>query len=60
MFKLYYLANQLGDIHGEKYLNGSFESLALAQSQALSDGVAHYSIEQLDDNGAGILIAYIV
>lgn len=60
MFKLYYLVDQLGDIHGDKYLNGTFASLALAQAHAASDGMAHYSVEQLDDNGAGILIAYIV
>lgn len=50
-FNLYYLINQAGDIGGDKYLQGSYSDISSAQSQATTDGVQHYSIEQNDGSG---------
>lgn len=49
MFKLYYLVNQAGALDGDKALKGVFGSLALAQAQASTDGISHYSVEQIQD-----------
>jgi hypothetical protein len=49
-FILYYLADQSDDINGAKTLTGSFMDLPSAQAQAVSDGVAHYSVEETLDN----------
>ena len=58
MFNLYYLVDQSGDIAGDKTFAGDFDSIALAQQQALTDGVSHFSVEF--DNGSGFAIVYII
>jgi hypothetical protein len=58
MYSLFYLADQNGDINGDKIFEGYFVSIADAQAKAAADGVAHYSIEV--DAGADVRIVFIV
>ena len=64
MFKLWYLADQSASdefgINGAKTFTGVFTSLADAQAKAVSDGVAHYSVEQSQDAGGIFCIVFIV
>ena len=46
MVNLYYLIDQAGDIAGAKTFTGSYADVAAAQSQAVADSVAHFSVEQ--------------
>ena len=57
MFKLYYLVDQNGDIYGAKTLRGAYPTLAAAQVQAVSDGIAHYSVEET--TGTDIQVCYV-
>lgn len=60
MFILYYLANQTGDIYGDKHLVGTYANLASAQAKALADGVTHYSVETDLGNSQNFCIVYLV
>jgi hypothetical protein len=62
MFKLYYLIDQTAanGIDDAKTLQGSYDDQADAQAQAVSDGVSHYSIEQLNEDGYSTTIVFIV
>lgn len=59
MFKLYYLADQSGDIYGDKCPQGVFNDLAGAQARAVIDACQHYSVEQYQGDGATFSIVYI-
>lgn len=58
-FKLYYLVDQAGPIDGEKVFMGNYADLASAKAQAATDAVAHYSVEQSQDDGATFSIVFI-
>ena len=60
IFYLYYLADQLGPITGDKTLQGSFSDLASAQAKASADGIAHYSVEKDVGDGSNITIVFII
>lgn len=59
MFKLYYLIDQDGDMNGDKEFQADFNDLASAQAKAVADAVAHYSVEQDQNNGAVFSIVFI-
>ena len=46
MFILYYLADQYGDVTGDKIYVNVFDDLQSAKDKANSEAVQHYSIEQ--------------
>jgi len=64
MFNLWYLVDQTASgqqgIYDVKSFTGSYASLALAQAQATADGIAHYSVEQKQqDDGTGWDLVFI-
>ena len=64
MFRLYYLVDQTASgsagIYDQKTLEDVFSSLSLAQAQATTDGVAHYSVETyIDADGIDSEIVFI-
>jgi hypothetical protein len=64
MYNLYYLVDQtasgLAGINDTKTLQGSYSTLTLAEAQAATDEVEHYSIEQDLGGGATAAIVFIV
>jgi len=48
-YNLFFLADQNGDIHGDKQLAGTFASQEDALAFALAQNVQHYSIEYSED-----------
>jgi hypothetical protein len=60
-YNLYYLLDQTGDIHGDKvlYADSPYPDLASAKAQAAADGIAHYSVELLSDNGIDMTVVFI-
>lgn len=55
MFELYYLADQGGDIHGDKCPQAYFETIQECHDRAEQESVAHYSIEFETPSEATIL-----
>ena len=54
-YRLFYLADQTDLIDGAKYLVGEYLDLASAQNKANADGISHFSVELVNEQGTTII-----